>query len=244
VALLLRCLKQILPATSLNSHDPAADAVGHVPSSAEHQAPRALAEGLAALRHLLPRAVGEGEAEEREVAAGTAAARSICELLSDSDDLLFLCLMEALHLHKALSILTCVSPKTMQGPCVEGSRGDAGSANGERAAHVEARPALPGKRKRTEAGGAAVGAEGDLPCSAEAPSSRYALGHCRWFCEELSPARLLDAVCRLCGGDSGMLLDLMLSPDNQVRIWLMAWQRQGYLAARRKPDMLSAAAFC
>ena len=207
VALLLRCLKQILPATSLDSHDRAADPVGRVPSSAEHQAPRALAEGLAALRHLLPRAVGEGEAEEREGAAGTAAARGVCELLSDSDDLLFLCLMEALHLHKALSILTCLSPKTMQGPRAEGSRGDARSANGERAAHVDARPARPGKRKRSEAGGAEVGTEGDPPGRGEAPRSRHALGHCphcRWFCEELSPSRLLDAVCRLCGGDSGM----------------------------------------
>ena len=172
-----------------------------------------MAEGLAALRRLFEADAGEeddeGRAGGRGVRAGVAG-RGMCRLLADSDDLLFLCLTEALHLHKALLLLPPVGP-----PHEEGVRGRGGGASGvARGARLQpsaaaAMPAAPGKRKRGEADGEMAGAG----CG---EGREGAAGACWWFREELSPARVLDGLCDLCGGDSAMLLDLMLSPDNQV----------------------------
>lgn len=43
-----------------------------------------------------------------------------------------------------------------------------------------------------------------------------------WFMSDLSPARQLDALCSMWGGTSDILLDLMLSPDNQALAYLVA----------------------
>ena len=43
-----------------------------------------------------------------------------------------------------------------------------------------------------------------------------------WFVSDLSPARQLDALCSMWGGTSDILLDLMLSPDNQALAYLVA----------------------
>jgi len=43
-----------------------------------------------------------------------------------------------------------------------------------------------------------------------------------WFVSDLSPARQLDALCTMWGGNIDVLLDLMLSPDNQALAYLVA----------------------
>ena len=196
-------------------------------------------QGLAALRRLIQSKATTGKQDHREGLTGKAAAQGMCALLADSDALLFLCLIEALHLHKVLSrwtavwrpTVTAVTAATAPRPCAQRRRDDEGCGAGGCDARSAAGLCLDanllgkkkGKRQRSSASDAAEDADAgpDAPRNAATPSVSDLRGERAWFCEELSPARLLDAVCQLFGGDSGMLLDLMLSPDNQVTFTAM-----------------------
>jgi hypothetical protein len=132
-------------------------------------------------------------------------------------------LTEALRLHSALVLL--LSPTASSRQASRTGEADTLQLLGGQAREDEGDEEA-GRRRRgwqqPQKGRALVAPRHEDDVSAARSPAMSAEELKAWFVNDLSPARQLDALCSMWGGTSDILLDLMLSPDNQALAYLVA----------------------
>ena len=132
-------------------------------------------------------------------------------------------LTEALRLHSALVLL--LSPTASSRQASGTGEADTLQLLGGQAREDEGDEEA-GRRRRgrqqPQKGRALVAPRNEDEVSAARSPAMSAEELKAWFVNDLSPARQLDALCSMWGGTSDILLDLMLSPDNQALAYLVA----------------------